>query len=793
LIAAAGCVIAASCPAGPRVGIERLQHLEDLPLLHENVRVEQCSTFDRAGGNDDRNWWLYLDTNGEYVLFDEAGPGCVYRLWMTHSQESFTTNRIRVYFDGEPAPRLDLRVADLFGGAVAPFLAPLVGSREQSSGGLYSYVPLPYQRSCRITMTGFPPEDERPQHWPADWGYYNVTFHRLDDTNGVATWTGAEDYSGVLDQWTHLGRDPKPTNSYSTLAGATSVAAGATSVLANISGAGYIGAIRLDPEPHEPTLLRHTRLQMFWDGDASPAVDVPLGEFFGSHFGEVQAKSLMIGMRTNGMYYCYFPMPFWTQALIRVACAGAEGLSSLAYQVQYSTNAYPSARAGYFRAQRQGRVLPGDGSDYPLLSAAGRGHCVGVSLSMQASDTLVSSSGLAFLEVDERLFADGVQSPSIHGTGVEDYFNGGWYFSGGAFAKPCHGAPVWHLNGGEPSNYCQAYRLHLADALPFYNQVQFGFEASSAFMASDTWTSVAFFYQAAGHRPGLTSCAEFDVGDSTAEDAFGYHSSPPADRHVSTWFYPGGSDPAPLTDDGRHVTGYSEFAVPLPPQNAGVLLRRRMDAVPGRQRAAVFVDGMWAGVWYTPDSSWSNTSNRWRDAEFLVPRGFTSGKTNVVIRMERDPAGAPSWREYRYWVFAFLPLDSPDDTDADGLPDAWEVANFGRSGATRGDQDSDHDGADNRSEFVAGTCPTNPASWLCCDWVRRTGECRVTFASVTNRFYDVLEATDLTRAVWRPITSGVSGSGVLCEIPVAPAERTRFYRLQVRIEPPVLDFQRRFQ
>ena len=34
------------------------------------------------------------------------------------------------------------------------------------------------------------------------------------------------------------------------------------------------------------------------------------------------------------------------------------------------------------------------------------------------------------LEGDERIYIDGAKTPIVHGTGLEDYFNGAWYYSG---------------------------------------------------------------------------------------------------------------------------------------------------------------------------------------------------------------------------------------------------------------------------------------------------------------------------------------------------------------------------
>ena len=56
------------------------------------------------------------------------------------------------------------------------------------------------------------------------------------------------------------------------------------------------------------------------------------------------------------------------------------------------------------------------------------------------------------------------------------------------------------------------------------------------------------------------------------------------------------------------------------------------------------------------------------------------------------------------------PLSTPSDTDADGLADAWELAQFANLTSQNGSGDPDGDGADNLSEQSGGSDPNNPAS-----------------------------------------------------------------------------------
>jgi hypothetical protein len=295
---------------------------------------------------------------------------------------------------------------------------------------------------------------------------------------------------------------------------ARTIAAGETLTLLDADGPGMISHVWVTIASDDPNHLKALVLRMYWDGEATPSVEAPIGDFFGLGLGDYHLyQSLPLSVGADKALNSFFPMPFQKHARITVTNEGAIKTDSFYFNIDY--RAYAKALPGdllYFHAQyRQAapahgwtnqwhsnsdaiindkKNLNGDGN-YVWMEATGRGHFVGVTMSV-----LENQDGW-WGEGDDMFFVDGEALPSINGTGSEDYFLGAWDFGGRPFSYGLYGAPVvgQEVAGGRWS----LYRFHLDSPITFTKSLRATIEHGHANHRSDNYFSVAYWYQTEPH------------------------------------------------------------------------------------------------------------------------------------------------------------------------------------------------------------------------------------------------------------------------------------------------------
>jgi len=128
---------------------------------------------------------------------------------------------------------------------------------------------------------------------------------------------------------------------------------GETLTLMDESGPGIITHIWFTFASDEPYHLKRIVLRMYWDGEATPSVEAPIGDFFGLGLGEYfNFEALPLSAAPNHGVNSFFPMPFQKHARITVENQGQLKLDALYYNIDYQAYAKPLlADTLYFHAQ----------------------------------------------------------------------------------------------------------------------------------------------------------------------------------------------------------------------------------------------------------------------------------------------------------------------------------------------------------------------------------------------------------------------------------------------------------
>jgi hypothetical protein len=268
---------------------------------------------------------------------------------------------------------------------------------------------------------------------------------------------------------------------------------GETAVLAEIKGPASIHHIWVTISA-EPFYGRKLILRMYWDGEKSPSVEAPLGDFFGVGHGlNRNFSSLPINCSSEGRARnCYWYMPFWKSALVTVTNEGARQVGSFYYYIDYRELPGLAADTPYFHAQYRQEIPCRAGQNYLILDAAGQGHYVGCNLSI-----LQRAMGW-WGEGDDMIYVDGEEKPSLHGTGSEDYFSDAWGMR--EDENLFYGCPLQEPDF-QAGSKATVYRFHIPDPIPFKKSILVTIEHGHANDRSDYFSSVAYWYQSEPHKP----------------------------------------------------------------------------------------------------------------------------------------------------------------------------------------------------------------------------------------------------------------------------------------------------
>ncbi len=162
------------------------------------------------------------------------------------------------------------------------------------------------------------------------------------------------------------------------------------------------------------------------------------------------------------------------------------------------------------------------------------------------------------------------------------------------------------------------------------------------------------------------------------------------------------------------------------------------------------------------------------------------GGTNFTCTGWIGSGSVPASGDGNHVVVVLEELDSSiewqwanDDTDSDGMDDAWETAFFGGLGQSAA-TDYDHDGQNNGDEYIAGTNPTNAASLFQLQARAVPAGFIIEWPAASNRTYDVFWTPNLVYIGFEAIETNLAFPRHSATATLHSAEAQGFFRVDVK-------------
>lgn len=488
--------------------VSRLTDLEGLATLPmPGETCAQASSYDRASYYDEKTGkYVGWDANGDgggyirkegncIVMAELQGPGCIWRTWSALAKDG----HVRIYLDGATEPAVDLPFDGYFNGTNKPFDYP--GLVHDASSGRNNYVPIPYQKSCKIVA------DE-------GWGsYYQFTYTTFPKGTVVPTFTRDLKFDEflALDRASRmltkgLGADPKERfHAMPIVAKPISLAPGEKMTVASIDGPNAITSLRakISDTGYSWESLRSVLLKIYWDGETEPSVCAPIGDFFGTGPGLKQYESLPMGVTANDAYSFWY-MPFGKSAVVELVNEGKSEFDTTMF-IDVAKLDKPIEQLGRFHAKwHRDAFLPTEKErwiDWPILKTDGRGRFCGVALEVW------NPKGGWWGEGDEKWFVDGEKFPSTIGTGSEDYFGYAWC-NPNLFQNAYHNQT--RNDNVNNTDHIAVNRWQIPDNIPFQTSFDGYIEKYYPNSRPTHYAAMAYWYLAPGGKDPYKSVAVRD-------------------------------------------------------------------------------------------------------------------------------------------------------------------------------------------------------------------------------------------------------------------------------------------
>ena len=131
---------------------------------------------------------ITLPAKSTTTLMDAEGPGRITHIWITVDRKRYRDIILRMYWDGESEPSVETPLGDFFCcGFCQPLNIVSIPINVNPTGGLNSYLPMPFRKHAKITVENRAPEKQDGFFYAismdqdevdADEAYFHAKFRR---------------------------------------------------------------------------------------------------------------------------------------------------------------------------------------------------------------------------------------------------------------------------------------------------------------------------------------------------------------------------------------------------------------------------------------------------------------------------------------------------------------------------------------------------------------------------------------------------------------------------------------
>lgn len=442
-------------------------------LLDEMLSVEESARYPAIPWRS-----LALSGRAEKVLFDKRGPGVITRIRLASEDKR---GIVRFYFDGSSSAEISLPSYDF-----SHLDIPETQGGLLTAGDGVLYLPLPYDKSCKITFEEAPGDKPLPKFYQINYRQYpeDVSLETFSLQKTARIRRKIADVNRLL-----LNPDSVRETGGHVLRGEGLLEEGNPIVIKLPKGenAVYRLQFKLSSQEEEDygQLMRNTVLYGIFDGKVS--VQAPVSDFSGGGVAGSAVKSRYLSADGQGAVVSRWLMPYREKASLAFTNEGKKK-TYISYAVHVSPLAWDE-RMLYFHAswKEETDLPPGDspGADWEFAAfRGGRGVYKGDALSLYNYATDGYGEGSAKINVDE-----GGVLYTESGTG--DYYNNP-RLPLSPFQTPWGGASL----GGRKNayGYNTFFRTRILDDIPFTNRFRFDLELRGRKAGSAGYASTVFWY-----------------------------------------------------------------------------------------------------------------------------------------------------------------------------------------------------------------------------------------------------------------------------------------------------------